>query len=238
MDQDLIDYLEFHFFFVFCNLSRYHDKKVFYKWIDDLESFLSLNSNASFLFLDFFSNQRLSKDMLAVSLITSGSQECRVAFVRCAVSAIKSLRCFKSSDYEIPSKSNRFRTRDPIVNFMYACFRLCAHISSHWRTFSEYFQLFKDFASLGDSEKQLLLDLNVISEFHAVFMGHESPVLSMHFDQSFKYGELGSKTERADCRNIFDLFWLLICSSHPQATESKPPTLVILSFFPHPNPKY
>ncbi len=235
MDQNFITYLEFIARFIFGVLSRFHDKKVLNKWIEYFEKFLQCNSFASYWFLEFFANHEQSDNIGISCLIQSTSQECRVGFVRCSIAAIKCLRSFEKSKYIVPSKSTRVNTGSVIVDFMFSFYRLCIYIAPYWRNFAEYFRLFRDFAILGDYERQWLLNVRVISEFSALFLGHESPVLSQQ--ESHKYEEIGSKTEVADTVYMLDLIRMLLCSCAPQP-HTRPPTFVRLSKFLNASTKF
>ncbi len=114
-------------------------------------------------------------------------------------------------------------TGSVIVDFMFSYYKLCIYIAPYWRSFDEYFRLFREFANLGDYERQWLLNMRVISEFSALLLGHESPILSQH--ESRKYEEIGTKTEIADTAYLLDLIRILLCSCAPQP-HVRPPTMV------------
>ena len=63
-----------------------------------------------------------------------------------------------------------------VGQFFDSYIRFIPQLASHWRTFSQYFQLLKNFASLGNSEKQFLLSYSICTLLIDSFMLEESQV--------------------------------------------------------------
>jgi hypothetical protein len=62
-----------------------------------------------------------------------------------------------------------------VILFIDTLISLLREASPHWQHYSQYFQIFKEFANAGVLEKQYLLSRNVSSQFIDFYLCDESP---------------------------------------------------------------
>eukprot|EP00753_Platysulcus_tardus_P013086 PLAT3614.2.p1 GENE.PLAT3614.2~~PLAT3614.2.p1 ORF type:complete len:1715 (-),score=1014.72 PLAT3614.2:126-5015(-) len=116
------------------------------------------------------------------------------------------------------------RPRALVLRFMDLLIAQIDGVHTHWPRFSQYFQLFSDFAMLGWKERYFLIDRRVISRLVDLLLGQGSPLATVDTSRT----EVGSLMTTPPLDSLFSCLSLLVrsCTSGKE-TESAPPTSLL-----------
>lgn len=127
-------------------------------------------------------------------LICPGA-EAREPFASLLVHAIKLLAPVERAKYneEEPVESSRMnveaesdeeddeelRPTSIVVRFLQCYLEMLDGMQKYWKNFDHYFMVLRDFALIGDEERQLLLSRNVPAILIDFYLGEESPIIKV-----------------------------------------------------------
>ncbi|KAH3764942.1 ubiquitin hydrolase [Pelomyxa schiedti] len=115
-----------------------------------------------------------------------------------------------------------------IIKFLDLLLSLQSELTRYWRSFSQYFKLFFDFANLGILEKSYIIERRVVEQFLDLYMGNESPWAQLHGSTQ---AHMGDKFASPDFTYLFSLVALMVPDIQKTDTQLKKSILSLPSFY-------
>mmetsp|Transcript_12467 Transcript_12467/g.20271 ORF Transcript_12467/g.20271 Transcript_12467/m.20271 type:complete len:3278 (-) Transcript_12467:248-10081(-) len=129
------------------------------------------------------------------------------------------------------------RPQTIIARFMDAFFSLLKEAPHHWKHFTQYFTLMKEFASIGYQEREYLLTRHTVARLVDFCLGDESPLAKTNLSNRQKKIKMGDKFSSPNLSHVIATVSLLVRSCYPVAPTISPNPLLVHSPFlaqPHP----
>lgn len=122
----------------------------------------------------------------------------------------------------------RLRPTSIVVRFLQSYLYLLEDgMQKYWKNFDHYFMVLRDFALIGDEERQLLLAKHVPGLLIDFYLGEESPLRYLHGKPSKKKrAKMGEKKNPPRLDYMVGMLSALVrsCSTDAQADLGRPPT--------------